>query len=161
MAMAGGPRHATPAASKPINPAYGIARGFANVATGWLEIPRGLVYENARIPVVGFLTGPVKGAFLTTWRELAGVTDVLAFGLTGKGLYYKEVVPDFVWDAQWIPPTQKTYVNPEQGSIALERKKCGRRGHHARPCCGPCGQSCAKPCPPPPPPCQPPCGGCQ
>jgi len=150
MAVAGGPRRAKAADSKPINPAYGIARGFANVVAGWLEIPRGLVYENARIPVVGFLTGPVKGAFLTTWRELAGVTDVLAFGLTGKGLYYKDIVPDFVWDAQWIPPTNKTYVNPEQGNIPLEPKKGGT----GRKKGGSCAQPCKKPCPPP-------CGGCQ
>lgn len=147
-ALADGPRHDKPAGSKPINPAYGIARGFANLTTGWLEIPRGLIYENARIPVVGFMTGPVKGAFLTTWRELAGVTDVLALGLTGKGLYYRDVVPDFVWDAEWIPPTQQTYVNPQQGCIPMEPKggTCEKPRKGKKPC--------SKPCPPP-------CGGCR
>jgi putative exosortase-associated protein (TIGR04073 family) len=153
-AYAGGKTEAYP--HTPINPAYGMARGFANIMTGWLEIPRGLVYENARIPVVGFVTGPVKGAFLTTWRELAGVTDVMTFGLTGKGLYYKDVVPDFVWDAQWIPSTQGTYVNPRQG-----KDKPGKKKH--APTAHPCGQcTCTPPCPPPcPPACPPRCGHCK
>lgn len=90
------------ASEKPINPAYGLARGFGNIMSGWLELPRGIIYENARIPLVGFVAGPVKGAFLMTWREVAGLTDVLCMGLTGKGLY-NESVPDFVWDAHWLP----------------------------------------------------------
>jgi len=90
---------------RPIDPPYGLARGFGNIMTGWLELPRGIIYENARIPIVGFVVGPVKGAFLTVWRELAGVTDVLCMGLTGKGLY-NESVPDFVWDAHWLPQPQ-------------------------------------------------------
>ncbi|MCX7847748.1 MAG: hypothetical protein N2595_06955 [bacterium] len=85
-----------------INPAYGMARGFGNLMSGWLELPRGLIYENARIPLVGFVVGPVKGCFLTAWRTLAGATDVTCMGLTGKGLYTREV-PDFVWDARWFP----------------------------------------------------------
>jgi len=100
LAMQAGAGEHTPA--KPIDPPYGLARGFGNIMSGWLELPRGIMYENARIPVVGFVVGPVKGAFLTTWREVAGVTDVLCMGLTGKGLY-NETVPDFVWDAHWLP----------------------------------------------------------
>lgn len=99
------------AADKPstehrINPPYALARGFGNLMTGWLEIPRGLIYENARIPIVGFVAGPVKGAFLVTWRTVAGATDVLCMGLTGKGLYTRDV-PDFVWDAAWLPAPQE------------------------------------------------------
>ncbi|MCX7847591.1 MAG: hypothetical protein N2595_06160 [bacterium] len=154
--MAGKSHQARPSGAKPINPAYGVARGFANIMTGWLEIPRGLIYENSRIPIVGFLSGPIKGAFLTTWRELAGVTDVVTFGLTGKGLYYHDLVPDFVWDARWIPPTKQTYVNPRQGCIPLAPK--------GRPCPYPCKgkKSWKKPCPPScPPACPPPCGECK
>ena len=46
----------------PPDPPHGLARGFANMMTAWLEIPRGIIYENARIPVVGFIAGPLKGA---------------------------------------------------------------------------------------------------
>ena len=85
-----------------VNPSYGLARGFSNIMFGWLELPRGIIYENARIPVVGFVAGPIKGAALTAWREVAGVTDVMCMGLTREGLYGEEV-PDFIWDADWIP----------------------------------------------------------
>ena len=88
-----------PTAVQP-DPPYAVARGFANMMGGWLEIPRGIVYENARIPVVGFLSGTLKGSFLTMWREVAGITDVMCMGLTRQGLYSR-MVPDFVWDAEW------------------------------------------------------------
>jgi len=104
LAMPAGAGEHTPV--KPIDPPYGLARGFGNIMSGWLEVPRGMMYENARIPVVGFIVGPVKGAFLTTWREVAGMTDVLCMGLTGKGLY-NETVPDFVWDAHWLPQARE------------------------------------------------------
>lgn len=92
---------AAPTATRP-NPPYAFARGWANLLGGWLEIPRGVIYENARIPVVGFAAGPVKGTFLALWRELAGGMDVVCFGMTRQGLYTRDV-PDFVWDATWIP----------------------------------------------------------
>jgi putative exosortase-associated protein (TIGR04073 family) len=108
-------------ATKP-NPAYGIARGFANLMTGWLELPRGLVYENARIPVVGFVSGPVKGAALMTWRTLAGTMDVVCMGLTRQGLY-TEQVPDFVWDADWVPKCGEDMVSME----SIESKPCAEK----------------------------------
>ena len=90
-----------PPATAP-NPPYAFARGWANLLGGWLEIPRGVIYENTRIPVVGFAVGPVKGTFLTLWRELAGGMDVVCFGVTRQGLYTHDV-PEFVWDATWMP----------------------------------------------------------
>ena len=92
---------AAPTATPP-NPPYAFARGWANLLGGWLEIPRGVIYENTRIPVVGFAAGPVKGTFLALWRELAGGMDVICFGVTRQGLYTRDV-PEFVWDATWIP----------------------------------------------------------
>ncbi len=94
------------------NPPYAVARGFSNLMFGWLEIPRGIIYENSRIPVVGFVVGPIKGALLTTWRVLAGTVDVVAMGLTRKGLY-NDQLPDFVWDASWIYSCEEDIVNVE------------------------------------------------
>ncbi len=95
------------------SPGYVIGRGFGNILTGWLEVPRGIVYENARIPVVGLISGPVKGLGLTAWRGLAGVTDVLTFGLIPEGLY-GSYLPDFVWEDAWLPREEvPTAVAPE------------------------------------------------
>ena len=84
------------------DPPYVLSRGFANLLVGWLEVPRGIIYENARVPVIGFVSGSVKGTLLTVWRELAGTVDVLSMGLSRRGLYCCRI-PDFVWDAEWIP----------------------------------------------------------
>ncbi|NLF40665.1 hypothetical protein GX586_14565 [bacterium] len=123
------------------NPPYVLARGFANLATGWLEVPRGIIYENSRIPVVGFVAGPVKGAALTVWRECAGIVDVVSMGLSREGMY-SSVVPDFVWDADWICPGGEDIVEPRNVDPCV----CP---DHARPC------PCMKPCPPGP--CAQPC----
>ncbi len=96
--------------SKP-NPPHAVARGFSNLMFGWLEVPRGIIYENSRIPVVGLVVGPIKGALLTTWRVLAGTVDVVGMGLTREGLYSDDILPEFVWDAPWISPCGEDVVN--------------------------------------------------
>ena len=103
--------------SKP-NPPYAVARGFSNLMFGWLEVPRGIIYENSRIPVVGLVVGPIKGALLTTWRILAGTVDVVGMGLTREGLYSDSVLPEFVWDAPWISPCGEDVINVETLNIS-------------------------------------------
>ena len=125
------------------NPPYALARGFANVLTCWMEMPRGLIYENARIPIIGFFTGTVKGGFLTIYRAVAGTIDIAAMGLTKEGLYFKDV-PDFVWDADWIPACGEDMVdskNLEYSSCTTcgnkkslaNAKRCARK-NKKRPC---------------------------
>lgn len=104
--------------SKP-NAPYGLARGFANVMFGWAEIPRGIIYENARIPIVGFFTGAVKGTFLTAWREIGGVVDLMSMGLSREGAYFGQL-PDFVWDAEWIPACGEDIVDSKN----LDYRSC-------------------------------------
>jgi len=82
--------------------AYGLKRAGANMCLGWLEVPRGIIYENAKIPVVGLGLGVFKGAGLTVWRTTYGVIDFLTLGLTGDRLYSDEM-PEFVWEADWVP----------------------------------------------------------
>ncbi len=109
--------------SKP-NPPYAVARGFSNLMFGWLEIPRGIVYENSRIPIVGFVTGPLKGGLLTVWRVLAGTVDIAAMGLTREGLYCGQL-PDYVWDAPWISRCGEDIVSPPYARTdPCEIKKC-------------------------------------
>jgi len=145
------------------NPPYALARGFANVLTCWLEVPRGLIYENARIPIIGFFTGTVKGGFLTMYRAVAGTIDIAAMGLTKEGLYFNDF-PDFVWDAEWIPPCGEDLVdskNLEYSSCTTcnKNKPCYMLKQRLRP---PCSnrenhpmiyrKNHGRPAPPPPPP---------
>ncbi len=104
--------HAEPV-HKSVNPPRAFARGMANIMTCWLELPRGIIYENARIPLVGFVSGSVKGAVLTTGRVGAGVLDVVAMGLTRDGLH-SSIFPEFVWDAQWIPACGEDIVQESE-----------------------------------------------
>ena len=81
---------------------YCIMRGLSNMLFGWAEVPRGLVYENVRLPVIGIVSGTMKGSFLGFWREVSGCVDVMTFGVTGNGTYLEEM-PDFVWEAPCVP----------------------------------------------------------
>lgn len=101
------------AVRKNVNPPRAFARGIANMMTCWLEMPRGIIYENARIPVVGFISGTVKGAVLTTGRLGSGALDVVAMGLTRDGLH-SSIFPEFVWDANWIPACGEDMVQESE-----------------------------------------------
>lgn len=81
---------------------HGMKRACSNMFLGWLEVPRGIVYENARIPVAGLGLGLVKGAGLTVWRTTYGVIDFLTLGLTGDRLYCDEM-PESVFESNWVP----------------------------------------------------------
>jgi putative exosortase-associated protein (TIGR04073 family) len=139
------------------NPGYGITRGFANVMFGWLEIPRGFTYENSRIPLVGVVSGPIKGAFLTGWRTMAGMIDLVSFGMSQRGAYFS-VLPDYVWDAPWIHRAQYRPTDPDQVMIYNAPRRVDGRPFPPQPPC-PCGKrkcACARACQvkPAPQPCQ-------
>ena len=113
--------------SKP-NPPQAVARGFSNLMFAWLEIPRGLVYENSRVPVVGFVSGALKGTLLTTWRVIAGTVDIVGMGLTREGLYADGILPEYVWDAPWIAPCGEDIIEPKTIRTSpcqgLSKKEC-------------------------------------
>lgn len=81
---------------------YVLLRGLANVGLGVLALPRQLVYQNAEIPVFGLIPGVFYGAGEFIWREFAGVIDLVSFGFSGRGLYFKGM-NDFPW-SPWLPP---------------------------------------------------------
>lgn len=91
--------------------AYRIRRGANNVMFGWLEIPRNIIYEDARIPYAGFFYGLVKGPLMTVWRGTAGLVDLVAFGQTGQGLYMNRI-PDSPCDLVWFPDTSESTTAP-------------------------------------------------
>jgi putative exosortase-associated protein (TIGR04073 family) len=108
--------------------AYRIRRGVNNLTLGWLEIPRNIVYEDARIPYAGFFYGLVKGPLMTVWRTGAGTVDLVAAGQTGKGLYMDQI-PEFATDAQWFPkekaekPMLKKKAEKKLKPAAQKKKK--------------------------------------
>lgn len=78
-----------------------LGRGLCNICTGWLEIPRCMIYDNTAIPILGFIIGIPEGAFFTVGRELCGVFDILTFGTMGS-TFHGEVFPDTVFQSKWI-----------------------------------------------------------
>lgn len=91
-----------PAASAD-DPVHKLGRGLANVATGWIEIPKrvaaGRYEEN---PWTGIGGGLVKGATLTLLRLGLGVYEVLTFPIPYPDNYaspYEGIeVADYAWE---------------------------------------------------------------
>ena len=82
---------------------HGLVRGFANVSTCWIEMPRNLFVEVNRYPAFGLVTGALKGSFYTSARAVLGVIDLAFFGLTGPSAYTPTLLPEYVWDSRWQP----------------------------------------------------------
>ena len=78
-----------------------LARGVANVATGWLEIPKQtcLTYQQEG-PVRGMTIGPLKGIGMTLVRTVAGVGETLTFFVAYPGFYDPYFDPAYVWEKE-------------------------------------------------------------
>ncbi|MEA5113233.1 MAG: exosortase system-associated protein, TIGR04073 family [Geobacteraceae bacterium] len=75
-----------------------FARGMANTATGWLELPKQIyVTCQEEGTVQGILIGPLKGIGMTLARTLAGVGEVATFFAPTPGFYDPFMEPDYVW----------------------------------------------------------------
>ncbi len=88
-----------------MRPLHNLGRGFANLGTAPLEIPRCMIYDNGLVPLIGIVWGAPEGAIFTTGRMLGGLFDILTCGFSGKCIY-NEGFPEFVWDAPWLPPEE-------------------------------------------------------
>lgn len=105
---------------KPPSPFYVLGRGIANVVTCPLEIPRCMIYDNACVPILGFVGGAIEGPFLTVFRALGAVVDIGSLGFSGKGVY-SEAFPDFVFQARWVPkPEEKVVVEKTVETIRVD-----------------------------------------
>jgi len=78
---------------------FKMTRGFMNIATGWVELPRNLYVETADNAVVGPAVGLFKGIGLTVVRTLAGVMDVATLGTVDDTytIYDQYSFPYFAW----------------------------------------------------------------
>lgn len=106
-----------PSYPRELNPPWAFFRGVANLATGWLELPRNLVIENVNYPVLGLGSGLLKGLFFMTSRVVLSVVDIGMFGMTGPSAYSPDLFPEFVFQAQWNPYAP---VSAEEQSLQVE-----------------------------------------
>ena len=81
---------------------YCLSRGLGNLTTGFLEIPRCMIYDNDVMPVFGLFVGIPEGAGFTAARALSGVYDLVSFGYSGDTLHSNSF-PDLVFNAKWHP----------------------------------------------------------
>jgi putative exosortase-associated protein (TIGR04073 family) len=78
-----------------------IARGVANVATGWLELPK-QIYITCKEEgyAKGLTVGPLKGIGMTLVRTAAGVGETVTFLVAYPGFYDPFVDPPYVWQKE-------------------------------------------------------------
>ncbi len=78
-----------------------FARGVANTATGWLELPKQVyVTWQEDGPAKGVLIGPLKGVGMTIVRTLAGVGEAATFFVAWPGFFDPYVDPPYVWEKE-------------------------------------------------------------
>jgi putative exosortase-associated protein (TIGR04073 family) len=78
-----------------------IVRGVANVATGWLELPK-QIYITCKEEgyTKGLIVGPIKGVGMTLVRTAAGVGETFTFFIAYPGFYDPFVDPPYVWQKE-------------------------------------------------------------
>ncbi|HET6421679.1 MAG TPA: exosortase system-associated protein, TIGR04073 family [Geobacteraceae bacterium] len=76
-------------------------RGIANLATGWLELPKQIYVTSKESGTVqGIFLGPLKGIGMTVVRTLAGVGELATFFVPYPGFYDPYIEPKYVWDKE-------------------------------------------------------------
>ncbi len=77
------------------------ARGIANVATGWLELPKQIYVTSKESGAVqGIFLGPLKGIGMTIVRTLAGAGELATFIIPYPGFYDPFIQPQYVWQKE-------------------------------------------------------------
>lgn len=75
-----------------------LVRGVANIATGWVELPKQIVTTFQEDGVVkGIFIGPLKGVGMTVVRTLSGASEVATFIVPAPGYYDPYFEPGYVW----------------------------------------------------------------
>lgn len=78
-----------------------FVRGVANVATGWVELPKQVVVTFKEDGVAkGIFVGPLKGVGMTIVRTVSGVGEILTFFHPFPGFYEPYFEPEYVWEVE-------------------------------------------------------------
>jgi putative exosortase-associated protein (TIGR04073 family) len=78
-----------------------LARGVANVATGWMEIPK-QIYISCKEDgyAKGLTVGPLKGIGMTLVRTASGLGETVTFFIAYPGFYDPFFDPSYVWQKE-------------------------------------------------------------
>jgi len=80
------------------------ARGIANVATGWLEIPKQIyVTSQEEGTAKAIFVGPFMGIGMTIIRTLSGAAEFLTFYSAYPNFYAPYFEPAYVWQKDYEP----------------------------------------------------------
>lgn len=78
-----------------------FVRGSANIATGWVEIPKQIYLISKREGwVQGTFRGPLEGLGMFIARTVAGAYEVLTFPIPLPSQYQPMLLPDYVWQEE-------------------------------------------------------------
>jgi len=77
-----------------------LLRGIANVATGWVELPKNIYDTSVETdnPLMGITYGTLKGIGMTVVRTGAGAYDVVTFLFPLPEDYEPILEPEFVFE---------------------------------------------------------------
>lgn len=96
-----------PQQSVPVQIGAKFVRGAANIATGWVEIPKQIYLVGKKEGwVQGAFRGPLEGFGMFIARTVAGAYEVLTFPIPLPADYQPMLLPDYVWQPE--PPSQLT-----------------------------------------------------
>ena len=78
-----------------------MARGIANIATGWLEFPKQiqLTYQEDGL-TSAILVGPLRGIGMTLVRTVTGAGEAATFFVPYPGFFDPYFEPDYVWSKE-------------------------------------------------------------
>ncbi len=102
-----------------INPLHAYTRGFVNIGTLWLELPRNLILDVNKYPFFGLLTGCMKGVYFSGARICLSFADIFMLGTTGPSAYNPDTFPEYVWNSYWNPYAM-TNLPPEYAIMKAE-----------------------------------------
>ncbi|QXE93097.1 exosortase system-associated protein, TIGR04073 family [Geomonas subterranea] len=78
-----------------------LVRGVANIATGWLEIPKQIYITCKEDGAAKCVTvGPLKGIGMTLVRTASGVGETATFFLAYPGFYDPYLDPAYAWQKE-------------------------------------------------------------
>ena len=93
-----------------------FTRGAANIATGWMEMPKQVYLVGRREGwVTGALRGPIDGLGMFIARTIAGAYEVLTFPLPLPPQYQPMLLPEYIWQPE-LPAEQADAAPPLAGS---------------------------------------------